>query len=47
LDEIARGLNLPPILDEGLNEAINKLDIDSSGTIEMAEFEVLINAESI
>lgn len=42
LSEIAKEFNLPPISDEDLNEAMSKLDTDSSGTLEVPEFENLV-----
>ena len=42
LNEFAAGFGLPAISDEDLNKGIAKLDTDASGTIEVAEFEVLV-----
>lgn len=42
LDELATGFGLPVVSDEDLNEGLAKLDTDQSGTLEVAEFEVLV-----
>ena len=44
LRELGTTLSLPPVSDENLDKTLAGLDTDASGTLEVAEFEVLVKA---